>query len=320
MKLWAYKSENPCCSADDLNDAALISDQLGIDFEIIDARKQFKKMVVDYYIKELTSGRTPNPCVVCNDQLKFGLLLNYASKNSCNYVATGHYARIQFDGKDYHLKKAADPGKDQSYFLFMLDQKRLARILFPLGELDKSSVRAIARKAELITCSKRDSQELCFMPPGGASEFIRKYAHINVCEGIIVNKDNVPIGRHKGLPFYTIGQRKGIGVYTSKPVYVVKMNAADNRIMVDEKESLTANTFIVKDVHWIAKEEPHFPLYADVKIRYGHKGSKAEIRKKDDALTVTFENSQRAITPGQAAVFYNADEVLGGGWISEVKK
>jgi tRNA-specific 2-thiouridylase len=276
--------------------------------------------VVEYYIKELSEGRTQNPCVVCNDQLKFGLLLNYALENGYDYIATGHYARIYADEKGFHLKKAFDKGKDQSYFLFTLDQKRLSKILFPLGELDKNTVRDIARNAELITCAKRDSQELCFLPAGGSKEFYDQYLNVGLNQGSIVDSKGNIMGIHNGLQLYTIGQRRGIGLYTNKPVYVISKNVQDNSIVVDTDEHLMSTTFSMKYAHWIAGEQPDLPMYANVRIRYRHKEQKALIIKQDDRLIVEFDSPQRAITPGQAAVFYNDDEILGGGWIWEVIK
>ncbi len=320
LKLWAYNAENPCCSTEDLHDAKTIAQQIGIDFEVIDMQEAFRKEVVGYYIKELSEGRTPNPCIVCNDHLKFGLLLDYASKNDHDYVATGHYARIQADKNGFHLKKAVDLRKDQSYFLFMLDQKRLTRILFPLGELDKNTVRNIARNAELITCNKRDSQELCFLPAGGFKEFSSKYTKMDLHEGKIINREGTIMGTHRGLQFYTIGQRKGIGVYTNEPVYVIDKNISDNSIMVGTRDGLMSDTFSVNGVNWIAGKEPDFPLYANVRIRYRHTEKRALMSKKDDMIIIKFDSPQRAITPGQAAVFYDDEEILGGGWIVEVKK
>ncbi|MCL5277593.1 MAG: tRNA 2-thiouridine(34) synthase MnmA [Deltaproteobacteria bacterium] len=320
LKLWAYRSENPCCSTEDLDDAAKTARQIGIEFEILDMQRQFKEIVVDYYGRELSCGRTPNPCVVCNDRLKFGLLLDYALQNKYDYVATGHYVRVRVDGQGYHLERALDPNKDQSYFLFMLDQQRLARALFPLGGLEKGTVRELARKAEFVTCSKRDSQELCFLPEGGLGEFVKWYGPLYMREGEIRNGNKVVVGRHRGLPFYTIGQRRGLGLYTSAPVYVINKNTADNSITIGTEEGLLSGTFSVRGVHWISGAAPSLPLRADVKIRYRHSGKEAEISKKDDRIIVKFDSPQKAITPGQAAVFYRDNEVLGGGWIWEVEE
>ncbi len=318
LKLWAYKSENPCCSTEDLDDAARTARQIGIEFKTLDMQSQFRELVVDRYERELASGRTPNPCVVCNDRLKFGLLLEYAMERGYDYVSTGHYARVRSDGQGYHLERALDPNKDQSYFLFMLDQRRLSRVLFPLGTLGKGTVREVARKADLVSCSKRDSQELCFLPEGGLEEFERVYGRRDMPEGSIVDEHNEVVGRHRGLPFYTIGQRRGLGVYTSAPVYVIHKNTADNSITVGTRERLLSAVCNVHGVHWIAGTEPSLPMYADVKIRYRHTAKRAEIRRKDDMIIVEFELPQKAITPGQAAVFYRGSEVLGGGWIGEV--
>jgi tRNA-specific 2-thiouridylase len=320
LKLWAYNAENPCCSTEDLHDARTIAQQLGIDFEVIDMQEAFRQSVVGYYLQELSEGRTPNPCIVCNDLLKFGLLMDYALKNNYDYVATGHYARIRADENGFHLIKALDHSKDQSYFLFMLDQTRLSRILFPLGDLDKNTVRDIARDAELITCEKEDSQELCFLPSGGFKEFSSTYTNIALREGKIIDRAGTTIGTHKGLQFYTIGQRKGIGVYTNEPVYVIKKNVADNSIMVDTGDGLMSDTCTVRDVHWIARKELDFPCYANVRIRYRHTEKRAFVNKKDTMIMIKFDSPQRAITPGQAAVFYHDEEILGGGWIEEAKR
>lgn len=320
LKLWAYNAENPCCSTNDLNDAKIIARQLGIDFEVIDMQEAFKHSVVEYYIKELSEGRTPNPCVMCNNYLKFGLLMDYALKNGYDYIATGHYANIYSDEKGFHLKKGKDKSKDQSYFLFMLDQNRLSKILFPLGELDKNTVRDIARNAELITCAKTDSQELCFLPAGGFKEFYNQYINMELQQGKIIDSKGRTIGVHNGLQLYTIGQRRGIGLYTNRPVYVISKNVHDNSIIVDTGEHLMSGVFSVKEVHWIAGEQPALPMYANVRIRYRHKEEKALITKEDGMIIVKFDSPQRAITPGQAAVFYNDDEILGGGWIWEVKR
>ena len=321
LKLWAFHAENPCCSTEDLHDAGTAARQVGIDFEVIDMQEEFRQAVVGYYLSEMALGRTPNPCIVCNDHLKFGLLLDYALKNRYDFVATGHYARIHADKDGFHLKKAVDRSKDQSYFLFMLDQRRLARIIFPLGELDKNTVRDIARNAELITCNKRDSQELCFLPEGGFKEFSSTYSMaVTPREGSIVNREGTVMGTHRGLPFYTIGQRKGIGLYTNEPVYVIDKNISENRITVGTGDGLMADTFTVANAHWIADREPAFPSYAHVRIRYRHTEKRALLDKKDAKIVIKFDSPQRAITPGQAAVFYHDDEILGGGWIGEVKK
>ena len=321
LKLWAYHAENPCCSTEDLHDAETIARQIGIDFEVIDMQEEFRQAVVGYYISEMAEGRTPNPCIVCNDHIKFGLLLDYALKNRYDFVATGHYARIHADKDGFHLKKALDRSKDQSYFLFMLDQRRLSSVLFPLGDLDKDTVRDIARNAELITCNKRDSQELCFLPAGGFKEFSSTFSTMApLREGTIVNREGTVMGTHRGLQFYTIGQRKGIGVYTNEPVYVIDKNVSANSITVDTGDGLMSDTFTVGNVHWIGGREPVFPLYANVRIRYRHTEKRALMKKKDTMLLIKFDSPQRAITPGQAAVFYHDDEILGGGWIGEVKR
>lgn len=319
LKLWAFNAENPCCSVDDLRDAQVAARQIGIDFDVVDMQNAFRETVVGYYVRELAAGRTPNPCVVCNDRLKFGLLLDYARRSGCDFIATGHYARTSEDAAGFHLRKAVDRTKDQSYFLFTLDQQRLSRILFPLGELGKNTVRDIARKAELITCGKRDSQELCFLPAGGFREFSSTFASLELRAGNIVNRAGTIIGTHQGLPLYTIGQRRGIGVYTNEPVYVIEKNVSDNSMIVDSGDGLMADTFTIGTVRWIAGKEPLFPLHARVRIRYRHSEQQAVVDKEGTTITVKFDSPQRAITPGQAAVVYQDDEILGGGWIEEVR-
>ncbi len=317
LKLWAFNAENPCCSADDLRDARTTARQIGIGFDVLDMQDVFRETVVGYYVSELAAGRTPNPCAVCNDRLKFGLLLDYALENGYDFVATGHYARITEDAEGFHLKKAADRTKDQSYFLFTLDQKRLSRILFPLGELRKNEVRDIARKAGLATYAKRDSQELCFLPPGGFREFSSTFASMDLHAGNIVNRAGTVIGSHQGLPLYTIGQRRGIGVYTNEPVYVIDKNVTDNILIVDSADGLMTDTCTIGTVRWIAGKEPLFPLKARVRIRYRHTEQEAVVDKKGTTVVIKFDSPQRAITPGQAAVVYQDEEILGGGWIEE---
>ncbi len=319
LKLWAFNAENPCCSADDLRDARTTARQIGIGFDVLDLQDVFRETVVGYYVSELAAGRTPNPCAVCNDRLKFGLLLDYALENGYDFVATGHYARITEDAEGFHLKKAADRTKDQSYFLFTLDQKRLSRILFPLGELRKNEVRDIARKAGLATYAKRDSQELCFLPPGGFREFSGTFASMDLHAGNIVNRAGKVIGSHQGLPLYTIGQRRGIGVYTNEPVYVIDKNVTDNILIVDSADGLMTERCTIGTVRWIAGKEPLFPLKARVRIRYRHTEQEAVVDKKGTTVVIKFDSPQRAITPGQAAVVYQDEEILGGGWIEEVR-
>ncbi|MCX6760057.1 MAG: tRNA 2-thiouridine(34) synthase MnmA [Candidatus Nealsonbacteria bacterium] len=282
--------------------ASLVAKKLGIPFRILDLRKEFNKKVIDYFINEYKAGRTPNPCVVCNYEIKFGLLIEKALKIGAKYIATGHYARISND----KLLKGIDKNKDQSYFLWKLSQKQLSRVLFPVGGYKKSAVRALAKKFDLPTAETPESQEVCFISDS-TNEFLKRY--IKSRPGKIVLGKKI-IGGHIGLWFYTIGQRKGIGL-SGGPFYVIDKDMKKNALIVSkDKKDLLKKELIAKDVNWISNVK--LPLKVEAKIRYRHKSAKAVITNK---FKVIFDKPQRAITPGQSVVFYNKEELLGGGII-----
>lgn len=316
MRFWsepagnANCAMNKCCSFEAYNDARRVAQKLGIPIYTLNMKAPFKKLVVDYFLKEYQAGRTPNPCVECNRFIKFGELLKKARAMGADFVATGHYARAE-NGK---LLKGKDLEKDQSYFLYTLTQDKLSHVLFPVGNYKKSKVRIMAKKLGLPVHAKKDSQEVCFV---GASlkSFLKKY--LKVREGKIVEiESGKNLGKHDGLPFYTIGQRRGLAL-GGGPWYVVKMDMKKNILYIsrDEKK-LLSKELITEKVNWISGAAPNFPLRAKIKIRYKHKEAPAVIKKIKNNYKIIFSKPQRAITAGQSVVFYKGDEVLGGGVIS----
>ncbi|MCX6765301.1 MAG: tRNA 2-thiouridine(34) synthase MnmA [Candidatus Nealsonbacteria bacterium] len=290
-----------CCSVESERRARMVCQRLDIPFYVINMEKEFKKKVVDYFIAEYKAGRTPNPCVICNYEIKFGFLIDKALKMGREFIATGHYARISND----KLLKGIDKDKDQSYFLWKLSQKQLKRVLFPVGGYKKSEVRALAKKFDLPTAETPESQEVCFITDS-TNEFLRKY--IKNKPGKIILKNKI-IGEHNGLWFYTIGQRKGIKL-SGGPFYVIDKDMKKNALIISkDKRDLLKKELAARDINWISKVK--FPLRVEAKIRYRHKSAKAVVNKNK----VVFDNPQRAITSGQSVVFYNKEELLGGGII-----
>ncbi len=313
-----------CCSLDDVYDARRVAESLGFPFYVLNLEKDFERDVVEPFVASYLSGETPIPCVACNSRLKFASLDRMAMSLGCDKVATGHYARVEYDetADRYRLFRGRNHWKDQSYFLWELTQEQLAHAYFPLGEMQKEEVRDIARGANLYTAEKQESQEICFVPDGKYSEFIDRYLDhegrtAEMPEaGEIVNTAGEAIGAHTGIHRYTIGQRRGLGIAHEKPLYVVQIERAKNQIIVGEENELEAIEFVAKGVNWVAFNEPSEPVRADVKIRYRHDPTPATIYPLSDARArIIFDEPQRAITPGQAAIFYNEDEVIGGGWI-----
>lgn len=313
-----------CCSLDDVYDARRVAESLGFPFYVLNLEKDFERDVVEPFVESYLSGETPIPCVACNSRLKFASLDRMAVSLGCDKVATGHFARVEYDKiRDrYRLYRGKNHWKDQSYFLWELTQDQLSRAYFPLGEMLKSEVRDIARDAKLYTAEKQESQEICFVPDGKYSEFIDRYLdHEDRADeipvgGEIVNTAGETIGAHSGIHRYTIGQRRGLGIANEKPLYVVQIERTKNQIIVGEAEELESTEFIAKGVNWIAFDEPTEPVRADVKVRYRHEPSPATIYALPDARArIVFDEPQRAITPGQATIFYDGDEVVGGGWI-----
>lgn len=313
-----------CCSLDDVYDARRVAESLGMPFYVLNLEKDFERDVVEPFVQSYLDGETPIPCVACNSRLKFASLDRMAMSLGCEKVATGHYARVEFDEKAnrYRLFRGKNHWKDQSYFLWELTQEQLSHAYFPLGEMLKSEVRDIARTANLYVAEKQESQEICFVPDGDYSGFIDRYlTHENRADelpkgGEIVNAEGKKIGAHTGIHRYTIGQRRGLGIAHEKPLYVVQIERAKNQIIAGEKEELLSTEFIAKGVNWVAFDTPTEPVRAEVKVRYRHEPAPATIYAlPENKARIVFDDAQSAITPGQATIFYNGEEVVGGGWI-----
>jgi tRNA-specific 2-thiouridylase len=313
-----------CCSLDDVYDARRVAEGLGFPFYVLNLEREFEESVVEPFVQSYLSGETPIPCVACNSRLKFASLDRMAQSLGCDKVATGHYARVEYDEEtDRHrLFRGRNYAKDQSYFLWELKQDQLSRAYFPLGEMHKDEVREVARGANLYTANKPESQEICFVPDGKYSEFIDRYLDHEgrIAEmpegGDIVTTAGEIVGSHSGIHRYTIGQRRGLGIAREKPLYVVQIERAKNRIVVGEADELESVEFTAKGVNWIAFNESLDPVQANVKVRYRHEPAPATIYALPDARArIVFDEPQRAITPGQATIFYDGDEVVGGGWI-----
>lgn len=315
-----------CCSLDDVYDARRVAESLGFPFYVLNLEREFEESVVEPFVAGYLAGETPIPCVACNSRLKFASLDKMAVSLGCDKVATGHYARVEYDeaAKRYRLLRGRNYAKDQSYFLWELTQEQLSRAYFPLGEMHKEEVRAVARDADLYTAEKQESQEICFVPDGKYSEFIDRYlAHEGrtgemPLAGEIVTTGGETLGIHTGIHRYTVGQRRGLGIAAEKPLYVVQIERAKNQIVVGGESELESLEFTAKGVNWVAFDEPAEPVRTAVKVRYRHEPAMATIFALPDARArIVFDAPQRAITPGQATIFYNGDEVVGGGWIEK---
>jgi len=313
-----------CCSLDDVYDARRVAQQIGIPYYVVNHEDRFERDVVRPFVEEYLSGRTPIPCSLCNNHLKFDQLLVVARQIGAERVATGHYARVSFDEGSgrWLLQRPADHSKDQTYFLFGLTQEQLSRTLFPLGEMTKPEVRELARKHGLALAEKPDSQEICFVPGGDYKRFIDAYLgeqgqSLPDTAGELVTTSGEVIGEHTGIHNFTVGQRKGLGVATGSPLYVIQISGASRQVVVGSDEHLYSRTLRAKRVNLISVDDLREPMRVAVKIRHRHEPAAALIQKSgDDEILVTFDEAQRAITPGQAAVFYNGDVVVGGGWIA----
>jgi len=317
------KSCRTCCSANDVEDARRVAAKLGIDFFVLNYKEVFNEKVINHFISEYLAGRTPNPCIDCNRYIKFGELLRRLPEYECDLLATGHYARIEKQNDRYILKKAIDAAKDQSYVLYSLNQDQLSKTLFPLGNLTKKEVREIASECNFVNKDKLDSQDICFVPNGNYGEFIHRHCKEQGDEAIqrlsigqfLDGLGNI-LGTHAGFYNFTIGQRKGIGISFDKPMYVQRIDAANNNVILCENEELYSETLKVTDLNLIAFDKITSPLKCEVKIRYNSQPQPATIEQTSpNEILVKFNKPQRAITPGQIAVFYNADVVLGGGII-----
>ena len=312
-----------CCSIDDVYDARRVAQQIGIPYYVVNHEERFERDVVRPFVEEYLSGRTPIPCSLCNNHLKFDQLLVVAQQIGADRVATGHYARVTYDetrGR-WLLKRPADHSKDQTYFLFGLTQDQLSRTLFPLGDMTKPQVRELAAKHGLAIAEKPDSQEICFVPGGDYKRFIDAYLSeqgesLPDTSGELVTTNGEVIGEHSGIHNFTVGQRKGLGVATGSPLYVIQISGAQKQVIVGGDEHLYSRTLRAKRVNLISVEDLNEPIRVTAKIRHRHEPAPATIeRAAEDEILITFDEPQRAITPGQAAVFYDGDVVVGGGWI-----
>lgn len=339
----ARRLKQGCCSASDADDARFVAGMLGVPFYVLNFQDDFAE-IMDYFAGEYVRGRTPNPCVVCNDRLKFGKLLDYADAVGAKYVATGHYARIgEYNGRKI-LLRGLDADKDQSYVLFGLRREVLDRVLFPVGDLTKPQVRAVAGRLNLPNDQKPDSVEICFVPDNDYARVVRERRPDAFAEGDVVNQEGTVIGRHRGLGHYTVGQRRGLGISAPNPIYVTQLDVLHNTVITGEADALLASSLMADRVSYLVPE-PTEPFRASVKIRYLHQAAMATVTPlppntaqnieaiahgsdvvcsngsdtRTRVVRVDFDEPQRAITPGQAVVFYDGDVVLGGAWIDSAE-
>ncbi len=309
--------DSRCCSADDAEDARQAAARLGMRFYVFNETERFARCVMDVFAAEYAAGRTPNPCIECNRELKFGALLERALTLGYDYIATGHYARLDYDERSgkYRLLRGWERRKDQSYVLYQLTQHQLSHLLLPVGDHDKEDIRALARQAGLDNADKGDSQDICFIPDGDYTAFLRRQG-VAMTEGDFVDSTGRVLGRHKGLPCYTVGQRKGLGVAAGKHVYVLSKNGADNTILLGDDEELFSPALTASRVNWISGETPTAPFRCAAKTRYSQTEAPCTVYPLPESrMRVVFDQPQRAITAGQAVVLYDGEEVLGGGTI-----
>ena len=307
----SYRS---CCSTADAADARRVAERLGIRFYTLNFQPDFNR-IVDYFCEEYARGRTPNPCIVCNRDLKFGRLAEFADQLDADYIATGHYARVERTDAGVRLRRGVDPHKDQSYVLFDVRRERLQRVLLPLGSMRKGEVRALADRLGLPVKDKADSQEICFVPGDDYSELIRRHARRPPQPGRMVLTDGTEVGTHPGIEFFTIGQRRGLGLALGQPLYVVRIEPSTRTVVLGRKEDLLTSEMYVGSLNWLV-DPPEGEFHALVQIRSTHRAAPAEVVPlEEDRAWVVFDQPQLAVTPGQAAVFYQDDLVLGGGWI-----
>jgi tRNA-specific 2-thiouridylase len=310
----AANNKQGCCSLADSQDARFVASQLGARFYVLNFADDFQR-VIDYFVDEYKRGRTPNPCAVCNTDLKFGKLLDYADAVGAEKVATGHYARVEMRDSRWRLYRGRDTDKDQSYYLFGLTQNQLSRALFPLGAMTKAEVRELAGKFELKTRDKAESMEICFVPEGDYRAVVAAHSPDALQPGPIMNTAGEKLGEHTGVAGFTVGQRRGLGIAAPRALYVVRLEPESNTVVVGEPHELEVSRLRVSNLNWIAFDRPPESLRANVKVRYRHGGDMATLHVDGDSVDVVFDQPIRGAAPGQCAVFYDGDEVLGGGWI-----
>ena len=305
-----------CCSLDDVEDARSVAHRLGMDYFVFNFSDDFREKVIDKFVASYLSGRTPNPCIDCNRYMKFDKLFDRADVLGCDKIATGHYARIDFADGRYRLKKAFDETKDQSYVLYAMTQKQLSRTLFPLGNLAKSETRRIADAAGFVNADKPDSQDICFVPDGDYAKIIELHMGRPAAPGNFIDPTGKVLGKHAGIIRYTVGQHRGLGIDTPGKRYVCAVNAADNTVTLGEAGDLMRREAVVNDFNWIAGEAPASPIRCKAKLRYRQVEQPAVVTPRaDGSVQILFDEPQRAVTPGQAAVLYDGEVVLGGGTV-----
>lgn len=318
MKLFDGEDEPACCTKKDIEDARSVARKLDIPFSVVNMSEGFRENVIDKFISAYENGATPNPCIECNRHMKFERLFDEGAKMGCDKVATGHYARIGFDENTgrYILKKAQDETKDQSYVLYSLTQQQLSRALFPLGEMTKDETRALAESAGFINADKGDSQDICFVKGEMYYDFIERTQGKKYPEGDFVTVDGKVLGKHKGIIRYTVGQRKGLGIAYSAPLYVVGVDPMENKVILGSNEDLFTDILTAKNINLISVAKIDAPMRVTAKVRYRHTGQPATVTQIDnDTIRVVFDTPQRAITKGQSVVLYDGDVVVGGGII-----
>jgi tRNA-specific 2-thiouridylase len=325
MQLLDYKdAEGGCCSLDHVIDARRVAQELDIPHYVVNFIDSFKELVLKDYVAKYESGKTPIPCVLCNQYVKFDLLLKRAMELGADYLATGHYAKITNGDGTYSLNKADDENKDQTYFLYTLKQKELSKLMFPLGSLKKDEVRELARSLNIKLAEKPDSTGVCFVPSDNYRDYLISQSAFTEKEGDIVNVEGEVLGKHRGIYSFTIGQRRGLGIATGKPMYVVGIEPKENRVIVGEEDKIYSNKLLAENISWVQTNNQielnsEEPFEVKAKIRNRHREDDAIVTMKSDTQAeIEFINPQRAITPGQAVVLYQDKKVLGGGWINRM--